>query len=112
MHNLSLTIYCSGQGGNQSLHDAADLLPEILALNDIARGMDDTTALTNEQIERACQRYESAMFDRAFPWVRKSGGTSYPNLDFDGLLGSIGKFVSWTVLPVVRVVYRVLGLSG
>jgi hypothetical protein len=80
----ALTVHHNGQGGNQSLHDTA-LLPEILALNDIARSLDDKIALTEAQIEQACQRYEDTMIDRAFPWVRKSGGTSFPHLDFDGV---------------------------
>lgn len=107
-----LTAHRSGQGGNQSLHDAADLLPEILALNDIAKSLDDKTAITTAQIEQACQRYENVMFDRAFPWVRKSGGTSFPSLDFDGVLGTIAKLLSWTILPVVRLFYRVCGTKG
>lgn len=106
-----LTAHHSGQGGNQSLHDAADLLPEILALNDIARSLDDKTALTEAQIEQACRQYENVMIDRAFPWVRKSGGTSFPHLDFDGVLGTLAKLVSWTILPVVRAVYRVCGFG-
>lgn len=94
------------------MHDAADILPEILALNDIAKSLDDKAAVNTAQIEQACQRYENTMFDRAFPWVSKSGGTSFPSLDFDGVLGTIAKLVSWTILPVVRMVYRVCGIRG
>lgn len=100
-----LTAHHSGQGGNQSLHDTADFLPKVLALNDIARSLDDKTALTEAQIEQTCRRYEDAMTDRAFPWVRQSGETSFPHLDFDGVLGTVARLVSWTIVPVVRVVY-------
>lgn len=94
------------------MHDAADLLPKILALNDSARSLDDKDALAEAQIEQACQRYEDAMIDRAFPWVQKSGGTTLPDVDFDGRLGTFGNFVSWTVVPVVRVFNRIVRLTG
>ncbi|KAI8935608.1 hypothetical protein NX059_008172 [Plenodomus lindquistii] len=101
-----------GQGGNQALHDAADLLPELLALNDIALSLENKTSLTETQIEQACQRYESAMFDRAFSWVKKSGGTTFPSLDFDGILGAIAKLLSWTVLPIIRIIYQVFSIRA
>lgn len=65
----------SGMGGNQAMHDCADILPYLLELNDVAlRG----TTPTTEEISMACDKYETAMIERAFNWVRKSGGVSMP----------------------------------
>jgi hypothetical protein len=62
-------------GGNQAMRDCADILPEILELNRLSkRG----TSPTNEEIFAGCTHYEDKMFDRAFGWVKKSGGTSMP----------------------------------
>ncbi|KAH7089239.1 hypothetical protein FB567DRAFT_627737 [Paraphoma chrysanthemicola] len=98
-----------GQGGNQAMHDAADILPELLALNDITL---TNKALSTQDFQAACARYESRMFDRAFPWVKKSGGTALPSLDLDGYLGTFLKCVSWTVLPAVRFVCKIVGIKG
>ncbi|KAL4781311.1 FAD/NAD(P)-binding domain-containing protein [Aspergillus varians] len=60
-----------GQGGNQALHDCADILPELVALNaQVISGR----SLSTEDIRRACVRYEAKMFPRVFAWVKKSGG--------------------------------------
>lgn len=91
------------------MHDAADMLPELLALNDIT--LADKYPNTHD-FQAACQRYESRVFDRAFPWVKKSGGTSFPSLNLDGYLGTILKVVSWTLLPVTRFVCKVFKIKG
>lgn len=65
----------SGMGGNQAMHDCAEILPYLLELNDIALG---GTAPTTEEISMACDKYEAAMIERAFNWVWKSGGVSMP----------------------------------
>ncbi|KAL3473185.1 FAD/NAD(P)-binding domain-containing protein [Aspergillus californicus] len=61
-----------GQGGNQAFHDCADMLPELLALRESAK----SGVLSSRQVEEACRRYESTMIERAFAWVKKSGGTT------------------------------------
>lgn len=57
------------------MHDTADILPHLLALNNIANSGDGPTTA---QVQKECSQYESAMIDRAFNWVRKSGGASMP----------------------------------
>ena len=64
-----------GMGGNQAMHDCADILPHLLELNDIAA---TGRSPTGEEISSACAKYESAMIERAFTWVSKSGGASMP----------------------------------
>ncbi|KAF2851803.1 FAD/NAD(P)-binding domain-containing protein [Plenodomus tracheiphilus IPT5] len=98
-----------GQGGNQAMCDTAEMLPELLRLNDIALSNKRTTT---QDVTGACRVYEDKMFDRAFPWVKKSGGTSFPTVDFDGALGTLLKFMSYTVLPVVKFFARLLSRNG
>ncbi|PLB53993.1 FAD/NAD(P)-binding domain-containing protein [Aspergillus steynii IBT 23096] len=64
-----------GMGGNQAMHDCAEILPHLVELNDIAAG---GRLPTTEEISTRCAKYESQMIRRAFSWVRKSGGTSIP----------------------------------
>lgn len=60
-------------GANQAMRDCAEMLPELVSLDRIAKsGSSPSTA----QISAACKRYEDSMIDRAFTWVKKSGGTS------------------------------------
>jgi hypothetical protein len=68
--------YNSGQGGNQSLCDCADALPQILRLHSLHQ--ESPERLTNMEIEKACLAYEQVMIPRAFEWVSKSGGISIP----------------------------------
>ncbi|KAF4823678.1 FAD-dependent monooxygenase SAT7 [Colletotrichum siamense] len=75
-----------GMGGNQAFHDCADALPRILELKEKAQSGERPSS---EDVSTACNRYESAMIDRAFPWVTKSGGTSVPTVNLDGILGTI-----------------------
>ncbi|KAL0939308.1 FAD dependent oxidoreductase/monooxygenase [Colletotrichum truncatum] len=65
-----------GQGGNQSLSDCADLLPQLLNLHSLSKKT--SRPPPNQAIITACAEYEAAMIPRAFNWVRKSGGSSYP----------------------------------
>lgn len=60
-----------GQGGNQSMKDAAVLLPLIVQLADLAKLNKHATSL---QIAGACEKYENEMIPRTFAWVQKSGG--------------------------------------
>lgn len=60
-------------GGNQAMHDCADALPELLKLNDAAK---EGTPPSTGHISQALKAYEDKMIDRAFTWVKKSGGTS------------------------------------
>ncbi|KAH7029779.1 uncharacterized protein B0I36DRAFT_270444 [Microdochium trichocladiopsis] len=83
-----------GMGGNQAMQDAGEMLPELLHLADLSRsGKGPTSA----EITAALTRFEDEMIDRAFTWVKKSGGTSVPSLDLDGPLGTLLKFVGMLV---------------
>ncbi|KAE8357843.1 hypothetical protein BDV27DRAFT_169998 [Aspergillus caelatus] len=89
-----------GMGGNQAMHDCAELLPYLLELNDIAAS---GRAPTTEEISVRCVKYESEMMQRAFRWVRKSGGTSIPTIDFDGILGKLVVIVDMVFMPIISV---------
>jgi len=60
-----------GQGGNQSMKDAAVLLPLIAFLADLASA---NKRATNLEVASACREYENEMIPRTFAWVQKSGG--------------------------------------
>jgi hypothetical protein len=57
------------------MRDCADILPSLLELNRIAA---TGRSPTSEAISSACEKYESAMIERSFAWVSKSGGASMP----------------------------------
>lgn len=69
------TCHARGMGGNQAFHDCADALSHILALKGKA---DSGVQPSTQDISVACSQYERRVIDRAFQWVRKSGGTSVP----------------------------------
>ncbi|USP74860.1 FAD/NAD(P)-binding domain-containing protein [Curvularia clavata] len=99
-----------GQGGNQALADCADMLPQLLHLNSLSSmGRGNPTL---EEIKMACDKYESAMMVRAFPWVRKSGGISFPRLNLDGFLGIIVHFAAKIVMPLLRLYCRIFSHKG
>lgn len=62
-------------GGNQAMQDCADIFPELVQLSKTA---ESGTPVSSQDIESAVKRYEDKMIDRAFTWVKKSGGTSVP----------------------------------
>ncbi|KAF3389877.1 hypothetical protein DPV78_011630 [Talaromyces pinophilus] len=97
-----------GMGANQAMRDCAEMLPELLSLDRIAKaGSTPSTA----QVSAACKRYEDSMIDRAFTWVKKSGGTSIEVsdvIDLDGIFGTIISILGVIFLPVARFVYLVL----
>ncbi|KAJ5638155.1 hypothetical protein N7490_008034 [Penicillium lividum] len=93
-----------GMGGNQAMHDCADILPYLLELSGISA---TGRSPTGEEISSACAKYESVMIERAFTWVSKSGGASMPNLDFDGFLGKLISISGKLLVPVVSAVLRV-----
>ncbi|KAJ4172079.1 hypothetical protein NW754_007677 [Fusarium falciforme] len=64
-----------GMGGNQAMQDCADILPELLVLSKTA---ESDILISSQDVESAVKRYEGKMIDRAFIWVKKSGGTSVP----------------------------------
>ncbi|GKT74375.1 FAD dependent oxidoreductase/monooxygenase [Colletotrichum tofieldiae] len=64
-----------GMGGNQALNDCVDLLPQLLQLNEAAKSGKPPSST---DVEQALAGYEPKMLDRAFAWVRKSGGASIP----------------------------------
>jgi hypothetical protein len=59
-------------GGNQALCDAADILPQIVALSTRA----EERALEESDYQVAVKLYESVMIPRTFRWVQASGGAS------------------------------------
>ncbi|KAF5268199.1 hypothetical protein FOXYS1_907 [Fusarium oxysporum] len=61
-----------GMGGNQAMQDCADVLQELLRLNETARS---GIPILPQDIASAAARYEDKMIHRAFTWVKKSGGT-------------------------------------
>lgn len=76
-----------GQGGNQSLRDAATILPLLVKLASAARcGNTPTT----KDVEIGCRNYEEEMIPRAFEWVQKSGGTNIVPIDANTLAGRVG----------------------
>ncbi len=60
-------------GGNQSLHDAADVLESLVKLRDLAM---KGHRIQENDIQNACSEYESRMIPRASLWVKNSGGQS------------------------------------
>ncbi len=71
--SANLTWHHSGMGGNQSMHDAADVLDSLLKLRDLAA---KGHTIQEIDIKNACSEYEDRMIPRAFFWVKKSGGQS------------------------------------
>lgn len=60
-----------GMGGNQSLWDAATILPLVFTFSKSAK---QGKTVTTSHIRDALERYETEMIPRAFEWVEKSGG--------------------------------------
>ncbi|KAF9694559.1 hypothetical protein EKO04_007697 [Ascochyta lentis] len=95
-----------GQGGNQALADCADMLPQLLRLDALASI--DPARASFEEFETACDKYERAMAARAFPWVKKSGGASFPSVDLDGFVGVVVRCVAKLVVPILRMYYSII----
>src|SRR3954468_24739421 len=63
-------------GGNQSMHDCADILPQLIRL---ARHADKKDGpVSTDEITRSLKEYEDIMIERTSNWVKKSGGTEIP----------------------------------
>ncbi|KAH7014015.1 hypothetical protein B0J12DRAFT_611394 [Macrophomina phaseolina] len=71
-----------GQGGNQSMRDAASALPLLVGLAEKA----NDNALTDKDVDTACQSFEDEMIPRTFEWVKKSGGKEVIPFDSSKLL--------------------------
>ncbi|KAF7588655.1 hypothetical protein BBP40_005406 [Aspergillus hancockii] len=95
-------------GGNQALHDCADMLPQLLALDQMAR--DEVLSIT--KVQEACLQYEFTMLGRAFTWVQKSGGISAVNINLDGFLGTLLFITGKVVVPVLVTVHWALRPFG
>ncbi|KAJ4245779.1 hypothetical protein NW762_013903 [Fusarium torreyae] len=91
-----------GQGGNQAMLDCVDALPELLALS---KASTESSHLATSRIRQSCETYEDKMFDRAFKWVAKSGGTGMPNIDLDAFWVKILSVVATLALPIIRFFY-------
>lgn len=59
-------------GGNQSMRDAATILPLLKKLSEIKEA---EGAVPQAIVECLCNEYEDEMIPRAFEWVKKSGGS-------------------------------------
>lgn len=69
------TLICRrGMGGQQAMHDTADILPLILQL---AEKSATPQGLEYHDFKAACDKYETGMIPRAFSWVQKSGGANF-----------------------------------
>ncbi|OAL43318.1 FAD/NAD(P)-binding domain-containing protein [Pyrenochaeta sp. DS3sAY3a] len=99
-----------GQGGNQALADCADMLPQLLHLNSLASI--GPAHPTLEEIKTACKKYEDAMIPRAFAWVKKSGGVSFPRINLDGFLGIVVRLVAKLVMPMLSLYYSLFSQRG
>lgn len=81
---------------------------------------------STEQVREACARYENQMAERAFTWVKKSGGTSIAvstsrmntfreqgnslvaqSLDMDGFVGKVVYYVGRIVIPIWSFLYNI-----
>lgn len=80
-----------GQGGNQSMLDAAKMLPY---LQELARGSSDAP------VKQAQEFYEAEMMERTFAWVEKSGGRNI--MPFDS-----AKWWTWWGFAAFRPVWSV-----
>ncbi|KAH7393682.1 hypothetical protein BKA64DRAFT_746705 [Cadophora sp. MPI-SDFR-AT-0126] len=91
-----------GMGGNQSMRDAATILPLLVRLYTHAQqGKGSST----EAITAACKEYEDEMIHRTFEWVAKSGGSKILPIDTATLLGKIFIFVAAQVMNLAYVWY-------
>ncbi|KAJ4186452.1 hypothetical protein NW755_007747 [Fusarium falciforme] len=97
-----------GMGGNQAMQDCADILPELLVLSKTA---ESNILISSQDVESAVKRYEGKMIDRAFTWVKKSGGTSVPGIDLDGVLGTLVKFCGSLLWLVTSCASLLFGFS-
>ncbi|SCO82760.1 uncharacterized protein FRV6_06973 [Fusarium oxysporum] len=103
VHAMQPTRQVGGMGGNQAMRDIADMLPQLLELK---RAAEAGPPLSTREIETRCNAYEKNMIDRSFAWVAKSGGTSQPTIDLDGLLGRVISFLAGLLLPVATILYK------
>lgn len=51
------------------------MLPRLVELNELSQSQN---VVRTEQVRNAVDMYEDAMLDRAFIWVKKSGGIDVP----------------------------------
>lgn len=65
------------------MHDCADMLPALLRLNDLSKFGNTPSKV---QVEEAQAEYEQKMIERAFYWVKASGGASVPVSIFEKVL--------------------------
>ncbi|KAF4478016.1 FAD-dependent monooxygenase SAT7 [Colletotrichum fructicola Nara gc5] len=107
-HPRQLLTRFRGMGGNQAFHDCADALPRILELKEKAQTGEGPSS---EDVSTECNRYESAMIDRAFPWVSKSGGTNVPTVNLDGILGTILWIIGTFLVSAYIFMARVMKLG-
>ena len=98
-----------GQGGNQAMHDCADLLDSLLP---IAAQYSQGDFHAKTDLMAAVKEYEAKMIPRAFTWVKASGGIGGALPDPSGWKGMIGIFMANRVLDVLEVYRTTRGLLG
>ncbi|KAK0109974.1 hypothetical protein ONS95_002641 [Cadophora gregata] len=96
-----------GMGGNQSMRDAATILPLLVRLHTEAESNKGTSV---EAIAAACREYEDEMIPRTFEWVAKSGGSNLMPIDTSTLLGMVFMFIAAQVMNLAYVWYSVRDL--
>ena len=98
-----------GQGGNQAMHDCADLIDSLLP---IAAQYIHGSPSAEPDITAAVKKYEARMIPRAFGWVKASGAIGGPLPDPSGWKGTIGISIANRVLNVLSVYRTTKGLLG
>ncbi|KAI1847544.1 hypothetical protein JX265_000795 [Neoarthrinium moseri] len=94
-----------GMGGQQAMHDAADVLPLIRKL---AAKASTPQGLQPEDFQTACDTYEKGMIPRAFEWVRKSGGDNFVPVDLSKTLDRLLLGMFSHIIPAARLGYWLL----
>ncbi|OBT64244.1 hypothetical protein VE03_06891 [Pseudogymnoascus sp. 23342-1-I1] len=98
-----------GMGANQAMHDAADILPAILDLNERSKSQ---KILSDGNFAAAVKQYESKMMPRAFGWVKTSGGTGSQTFEPESLKGKIALFFVARALDVTWIYSSIRRWSG
>ncbi|KAI0144693.1 hypothetical protein BJ166DRAFT_582971 [Pestalotiopsis sp. NC0098] len=96
-----------GMGGQQAMHDTADILPLILQL---AEKSATPQGLEYHDFKAACDKYETGMIPRAFSWVQKSGGANFVPLNLSRILDRVFLRLFSYSIPVARFGHWLLSL--
>ncbi|KAI5917497.1 hypothetical protein F4810DRAFT_696167 [Camillea tinctor] len=97
-----------GMGGNQSMYDAAVILPLISEMVQRAKLLGKP--ISRAHIEVALKKYENEMVPRAFAWVKKSGGNNFVPIDSSTLSGRLFFFIFAQLLNLACIWARLRGV--